>query len=148
MTIVCKQCKKEFIPQNGSLKNKFFCSKSCYSKFLKGTYPINLKGKRGIKPRTYHLKKRNKYGNAYDIEWRDNIFKRDNYTCQHCKEKGYKLQAHHIKSYMHYPEVKYDLNNGITLCIDCHKKTDNYGYRNVKIAKERIEIEANQIKMF
>jgi 5-methylcytosine-specific restriction endonuclease McrA len=63
------------------------------------------------------------------ISWRRKIFEGDNYTCQICGIQGLKLQADHIKSYTNFPELRYDIDNGRTLCINCHKKTDNYGGR-------------------
>lgn len=58
--------------------------------------------------------------------WRTAIFERDDYTCQLCGKRGGKIQAHHIKSWARYPELRFDTKNGITLCIDCHKSTNNY----------------------
>jgi len=59
-------------------------------------------------------------------EWRSKVFERDNWTCQTCRKRGVELNAHHIKSWANYPEFRYDLNNGVTLCVECHKLTDNY----------------------
>jgi len=126
--IVCKWCGKTFIPKNGNYKTQF-CSKNCFesTKVGKLAYP-NIIGKRGIKPRTYHLRKRNKHGNAFDREWRIKVFKRDNFTCQHCFVRGGRLQAHHIKPYREYLELRHNLDNGLTLCVECHKKTETYGW--------------------
>lgn len=64
-------------------------------------------------------------GYEYRI-WRINVFERDNWTCQGCGIRGCYLEPHHIKSWAKYPEFRYNLDNGVTLCKDCHKLTDNY----------------------
>jgi hypothetical protein len=78
---------------------------------------------------------------SYMKEWKMSVLKRDNYTCQKCGKKSGDLNIHHIISLsslirkykikncqesLKYKEV-YDINNGITLCKDCHRLTDNYG---------------------
>jgi 5-methylcytosine-specific restriction endonuclease McrA len=125
----CLSCNKEFSIKQSQWNIKY-CSRICYYKTLKGKYPINLKEKQGIKPRTYHLNKRDKHGSAFDREWRKAVFERDEYTCIICKQKGGKLNADHIKPFKAFPELRYDINNGRTLCIECHKKTDSYGWKN------------------
>lgn len=57
--------------------------------------------------------------------WRIGVYKRDKYICQLCGIKCNKkvgLNAHHIKSFSKYPTLRFDINNGVTLCNDCHKK--------------------------
>jgi len=66
--------------------------------------------------------------------WRKAVYERDNYACVWCGNKGY-LNADHIKPFKLYPELRFNLNNGRTLCIDCHKKTDTYGGRAIYAAK-------------
>lgn len=50
------------------------------------------------------------------------VFKRDKFTCQfpNCNSKK-GLNAHHIKRWVDYPELRYALDNGITICYYHHK---------------------------
>jgi 5-methylcytosine-specific restriction endonuclease McrA len=59
--------------------------------------------------------------------WRESVFKRDDFTCIFCKIKGGTLNADHIKPFCNYPELRFEINNGRTLCVGCHKKTETYG---------------------
>jgi hypothetical protein len=80
-------------------------------------------------------------------QWRSDVFHRDNFTCQFCGKWGGILNADHIKSVSEIIK-KYninntedanncmelwDINNGRTLCLDCHKKTDNYAIKAARI---------------
>lgn len=58
-------------------------------------------------------------------EFRLHIIARDNKMCKRCQIKygiinSEKLQVHHIKSRIHYPELMYDEDNVITLCQTCN----------------------------
>jgi len=77
--------------------------------------------------------------------WRELVFQRDNFTCQNpncefCENKiGKKLNAHHIKSWKEFPELRFKLDNGITYCEKFHQNIkrddvvllleENYGKR-------------------
>lgn len=55
--------------------------------------------------------------------WRKAVFERDNYTCQVCGVRGTYLEADHIKPWAFFPELRFELSNGRTLCRSCHDKT-------------------------
>jgi hypothetical protein len=52
-------------------------------------------------------------------EWREAVYERDDFTCQCCGSKT-QLNAHHIKNFSSNVEIRYDVDNGITLCNKCH----------------------------
>lgn len=66
-------------------------------------------------------------------EWRVSVLERDNYTCQDCQARNGQgvnvyLNVDHIKPFAYHPELRFEISNGKTLCIDCHKKTETYGF--------------------
>lgn len=123
----CPNCKRDFQPTSAH-KRKIFCSNRCFRKFnVKENHP-SWKG--GIKKEKDRRK-------SYEYKlWRDAVFKRDYYTCQHCGIKNVNLQADHIKPWCNFPELRYELSNGRTLCVPCHKKTDTYGSKAMKFHSE------------
>lgn len=66
--------------------------------------------------------------------WRIAVFKRDLHTCQICNTKGGYLHADHIKPFAYYPELRFEIDNGRTLCKSCHEQTDTYGTKAKKYA--------------
>lgn len=62
--------------------------------------------------------------------WRNEVYERDNYICICCGyDKGHNLNAHHLNGYNWDKEHRTDVNNGVTLCKNCHDKFHNiYGY--------------------
>ena len=145
--LVCNQCFIEFLTHPCNINQKF-CSKECYDKsdhfWLRGEK--NHKWQGGIYTSLRHkIKVTKKYKH-----WRFSIFKRDNFTCLFCKkskEVSGKLEADHyprsFASLLVLYEIKsikdaknceelWNINNGRTLCRDCHKTTDTYGGKEMR----------------
>jgi len=112
----------EFIKKNGIPNAKKFDGTSS-----KENHP-NWKG--GITPENKLERTSSKM-----IEWRKKVFERDNYTCSICKDKGVELHAHHIKEFSKYPEFRYDIENGMTLCKPCHHGVHFFNKQNSGTAK-------------
>lgn len=98
------------------------------SKYLKGINKgekqWNWKG--GITP----IQKRIRLSLQYKL-WRESVFVRDNWTCQKTGEKGGKLHPHHIKNFAQFPELRFAIDNGITLSEKSHKEFHKlYGLKN------------------
>lgn len=83
--------------------------------------------------------------NCYeDLRWKKSVYKRDLYQCRignkDCKGR---IEAHHILSWRDYPELRYQINNGITLCHAHHpikrseeKRLSPYFQELVSVSKE------------
>lgn len=93
-------------------------------------------------------------------EWSKEVFKRDDYTCQHCFVRGCYLEAHHIKKFsqlmsdflLQYSQFSpmedketlirlsttyapfWELSNGLSLCKECHNKTKVDNFSDAKAA--------------
>jgi hypothetical protein len=68
--------------------------------------------------------------------WREAVFEKDNYTCVWCLDKtGGNLEADHIKPFATHPDLRFAIDNGRTLCKDCHKMTDTYAGKGTKRIK-------------
>jgi hypothetical protein len=78
--------------------------------------------KGGITP--IHKKIRESY--EYKL-WREAVLKRDNYTCIWCGVKEKIMDIDHIKSFKDFPELRFAIDNGRTLCRKCHITTHSWG---------------------
>jgi len=78
-----------------------------------GKYHWNRKG--GITSENKTIRNSTEYKT-----WREDVFKRDEYCCQYCWRVGWELNAHHIKEFAKYPDLRLDISNWQTLCKSCH----------------------------
>ena len=112
-----------------------YCSRACKGKSLQGK-PAPMRGRKrpdmlgelngswkgGITPLNEKIRKSFKY-----VEWARLVKERDKYTCQICGKVGGDLHSDHIKPFALYINLRFNLDNGRTLCISCHRKTDTFG---------------------
>lgn len=126
----------ELLPKNGD-KRRYLCECECgkiiecdgHSLISENTKSCGClqkeiareNGYRNLNPNISDedRQKRNLYLRNQD--WSKSIMERDNYTCQVCKLRGGKLNAHHLNGYHWYKRGRLDLENGVTLCTKCHK---------------------------
>lgn len=101
---------------NNLLKTNIKSVKRCWECHLiynRGSNHYSWKG--GKTSENIRIRNSIKYKN-----WRQLVFERDGYICQLCHQVGGKLNIHHIRKFSKYPELRFDLNNGICLCKNCH----------------------------
>lgn len=146
----CIVCNKEYKKRSG--RENPYCSRECFHNAMKGLrvspktefkvgdkkpngaciFPVGEQNPNwhGGVDRTWRQKimATTEYKN-----WRVSVFQRDDYICQLCGQRGRHLHADHIKRFADYPELRLELSNGRTLCEDCHKTTDTYGYKGVNL---------------
>lgn len=90
------------------------CWECSYDKHHRGENSNFWKG--GIEPISHKIRNSSDYKS-----WREGVFEKDNYTCQCCGDnKGGNLQSHHIENFSDNEDLRFDVNNGITLCENCH----------------------------
>lgn len=77
-------------------------------------------------PRSPHAREKHNSDFRYQ-EWRQAVFLRDKYTCQHCGKVSGKLNAHHVRAWATHPDLRYRVDNGQTLCVDCHREVHRNG---------------------
>jgi 5-methylcytosine-specific restriction endonuclease McrA len=134
--IVCNFCLKELTKHHCHLRPQNFCDRECYRLSLIGrVQSCETRTKRSLslsndKAPTWKGGHSRQYKRGYKSEqfkhWRIAVFKRDAFTCQNCLVHGGYLTAHHIKSFAKFPDLRYEISNGTTLCEPCHSATDHY----------------------
>lgn len=125
----CLFCKKKMLLLPCLAREYNYCSHKCA---FSGEKNPNWKG--GITPLVMQIR------NSKEMqEWRKAVYERDNYTCQICNMRGGDLNVDHIKPFALYPDLRFDIDNGRTLCIECHRGTETFGGRvqNLVKASER-----------
>lgn len=85
-------------------------------------------------------------GTTQYAEWRTMVYGRDNFTCQMCGVRGVYFQAHHILPCRDFPDLRFSVDNGITLCLPCHQKTFNFESKYAENLKSLVQKNPNSVK--
>ena len=112
----CK-CGKLTTVSNSNIASKKTRSCGCLFKEMVGDNHPNYNFRLTEKEREKH---RYELGGNNGKHWRQDVFKRDNYTCTVCGQIGGKLNAHHLDGWNWCVDKRYDVKNGMTLCQECH----------------------------
>lgn len=127
--VLCKECNQE-IKVYKKIK-RVFCSRKCKATWQSKNIRENKH------PNWKAIKKNSGFKDSVKWkEWRKQVFERDNYTCQYCKQLSGSLEPHHLKSKQCFPELVYNIENGITLCKKCHRLLHK-----LKPSSDKIKIE-------
>lgn len=136
VAMCCQICGSSYRIFQSEVKKRSTCGRGCYARLLalrqKGSLSHLWRG--GLT--TSDMISR---GSAEYANWRRQVFARDSYTCQACGLVGGKLCADHVKPWAIYPALRFDPNNGRTLCWDCHRKTETFGSGIAKIINSEIQ---------
>lgn len=138
-TRVCVVCNNVFVAPSTST-TRITCSDLCSKRWMS----IRQRGDKS------HLWKGGKTSSAMILrtsaeyaDWRMSVFSRDGFRCAICGSRG-QIHAHHKKSFSEYPELRLDVNNGITVCHKCHSDIDPKA-KNLVGKKRRTILMANII---
>ena len=117
----CIICKKEIYTQPAQLRlrSRKTCSKKCNALHRRMLAEKRRVGQGYTK---HQLDRLARYSPEAE-KWRKQVFERDDYTCRICEIRGARLEADHIKPWAYFPELRFELSNGRTLCRPCHDKT-------------------------
>lgn len=120
--IKCRKCNSEIYKTASLLnKNNFCCRKCCYD-WNRGKNTYNYKGSKNNSKKHEWIRK-----NSFEYKkWRKDVLTRDSYKCRLCGSAE-RLEVHHIIPFSQCPKLVVLEMNGMTICHNCHKKTDSYG---------------------
>jgi len=117
--LACVDCgviRTQFVAKNRKAPSRCV---ACARKHRCGEYNGRWRG--GITPQNKKIRASKEYS-----EWRRQVFERDNHTCVWCGQVSGKLHADHIYPFSLFPNLRFFIQNGRTLCVPCHMKTETY----------------------
>ena len=136
---ICQQCGKKFLRRSRGFPNKF-CTNKCNSLFqrtLVGELGGNWRGGVDACNRKKRIAERARKGSR---AWVKEVLERDAYVCQKCgfngnRKRPFRLHAHHIKPFGKFPDLRFEVSNGVTLCGPCHVDVHRKKFPNTLFTK-------------
>jgi hypothetical protein len=133
LEVRCTHCGKWYIPNSNNVynrllslngyqngENRFYCSEGCKKACpLFAKTPETLMKEDAVRAGRLSWLKMDR---EVQHELRQMVLERDNYTCRKCGATDKPLHCHHILPVAVEPLLSADVDNCITLCIDCHKE--------------------------
>ncbi len=131
----CQECGIVFEMEDPKIAPRYrYCSKGCKHKAQRKMTGSLAGGWRGGIADANKIER----GRMEYREWRDAVFKRDDYTCQDCGQRGADIHAHHLRPFSKYPELRTVVSNGVTLCETCHHKRHKWKRRKTVAGEEYV----------
>ncbi len=107
---------------------------------IKPPIMIGIENPMWKKDRTKLIQKQKRNDPAYK-EWRKNVYTKDNFKCKIQNENcNGRIEAHHILNWKEYVELRYKINNGITLCHVHHPKNRTEEKRLIPLFQELVSV--------
>lgn len=120
--------------RNYDLNNGKTISCGCFRKEIASnnvlTFYKNLREEQGLPP-DVNKSSNDKIARARFIPLAREIYERDSFCCVWCSKTGKKLNAHHLETWSANPDKRFDKNNLVTLCRDCHHTVHNENWFSV-----------------
>ena len=108
-----------------------FCSRSCRAKYSTGELSHHWLG--GITSKNHKDRT-----STEAMLWRKSCLERDNFICQKTGQSGGKLHVHHINNFSEFIELRFSIDNGITLSEKSHRLFHKI-YGNTNNTREQLE---------
>lgn len=163
----CPECGKPILltskfcyscTQKGKRNKNYKDGHSCFDRFCENCGARITSSSKGFCTNCYDKSGKNNpnYKNGHFLrefyntieykKWKLSVFERDKRTCQLCnKEVKHTGNAHHIFPKRDFPELVYNLDNGITLCKECHRLINKKEYEFIDIFLSIIRPNKNSV---
>lgn len=135
----CLRCTASYSVNPFRSRLSKFCSKTCQGKFFSGDKSCHYRKDRTTL-KVYGNSTKDRRSSRY-FAWRKDVWKRDNFKCRIANaDCNGRIEAHHILGWAEHVELRYEINNGITLCHAHHPRKRAEEKRLIPIFRELVTV--------